>query len=67
MENRYEGNIAAHINLICKGCSRIMDYKLPISINPKEVAKKAHFWVDRYQIRILRVLSGVQEEMTFSH
>lgn len=45
MENRYEGNIAAHINLVCKGCGKIMDYKLPISINIKEVAKRAHFWV----------------------
>ncbi len=45
MENRYEGNIAAHINLVCKGCNKIMDYKLPIAINPKEVARKARFWV----------------------
>jgi len=46
MENRYEGNIAAHINLVCKGCQRIMDYRLPIVINPKEVAQKAHFWIN---------------------
>ena len=45
MENRYEGNIAAHINLVCKGCKKIMDYKLPVAIDPKEVARKAHFWV----------------------
>jgi len=45
MENRYEGNIAAHINLVCKGCGRIMDYKARLSIDPKEVVKKAHFWV----------------------
>jgi Fe2+ or Zn2+ uptake regulation protein len=45
MENRYERNIAAHINLVCKGCSKIMDYKLPIAVNPKEVARKARFWM----------------------
>ena len=45
MENRYEGNITTHINLVCKGCNKIMDYKPPISINPKEVARKARFWV----------------------
>jgi Fe2+ or Zn2+ uptake regulation protein len=45
MENRYEGNITAHVNLVCRGCSKIMDYKLPVSINPKEVARKARFWV----------------------
>ena len=45
MENRYEGNITAHVNLVCKGCNKIMDYKLPVSINPKEVARKSRFWV----------------------
>jgi len=45
MENRYEGNIAAHVNLVCKECGRIMDYNLPVAINPKEVARKARFWV----------------------
>ena len=45
MENRYDGNIAAHINLVCKGCQKIMDYKLPIAIDLREVAKKAHFWI----------------------
>ena len=45
MENRYEGNIAAHINLFCKGCNKIIDYKPPISIDLKAVAKKARFRV----------------------
>jgi Fe2+ or Zn2+ uptake regulation protein len=45
MENRYEGNIAAHINLVCKGCNKIMDYKPPISIDLKSVGKKARFRV----------------------
>jgi len=45
MESRCEGNIAAHINLVCKRCHKIIDYKLPISLDLKEVAKKARFWV----------------------
>jgi Fe2+ or Zn2+ uptake regulation protein len=45
MENRYEGNIAAHINLICKGCNKIMDYRLPVAIEAKVVAQKADFRV----------------------
>lgn len=45
MENRYEGNIAAHINLVCRGCQKIMDYKFPMAIDLREVAKKAHFWI----------------------
>lgn len=25
MENRYEANMTEHINLICKGCKKIME------------------------------------------
>ena len=45
MENRYEGNITDHINLVCKECHGITDYKIPISIDTREVTKKARFWV----------------------
>jgi Fe2+ or Zn2+ uptake regulation protein len=45
MENRYEGNITAHINLICKKCKKIIDYKVPVSIDAKEVFRKSRFWV----------------------
>lgn len=44
-ENCYEGNITPHVNLICKGCNRIFDYGLPVSIDPKEVLKKSRFWI----------------------
>jgi Fur family transcriptional regulator, peroxide stress response regulator len=44
-ENRFEGNITPHVNLICKKCNRILDYSLPVSINPKEFLKKSRFWV----------------------
>jgi len=43
MENRYEGNINAHINLVCRGCHKIMDYKPLVTIDLKGVARKAHF------------------------
>jgi Fe2+ or Zn2+ uptake regulation protein len=45
MENRYEANTREHINLICKGCKKIMDYKLPLRVDTNEVAKKK--WVPR--------------------
>ena len=45
MENRFEGNLTDHVNLICKGCGKIIDFKSPISINSKEVDKKARFQV----------------------
>ena len=45
MENRYESNITQHINLICKGCKKIMDFKLPLKIDTNEVARKSGFRV----------------------
>jgi Fe2+ or Zn2+ uptake regulation protein len=45
MEDRYEGTLTDHINLICKECHGIMDYKVPIVINSREVNRKTRFWV----------------------
>jgi len=45
MENRYESDITEHINLICKGCKKIMDFKLPFKIDTNEVARKSGFRV----------------------
>ena len=28
MENRFEGNLEEHINLICERCEKILDYKV---------------------------------------
>jgi Fur family peroxide stress response transcriptional regulator len=43
MENRYEGNLEEHINLICQKCKKILDYKVPITVDPKRVVKKTGF------------------------
>lgn len=43
MENRCEGNLEEHINLICKGCGKIVDYEMPVSIDPAKVAEKTGF------------------------
>ena len=45
MENRYDGNLSEHINLICKRCGAISDYNLPATIEPKDIARKAGFVV----------------------
>jgi Fe2+ or Zn2+ uptake regulation protein len=45
MENRYEGNLTDHINLVCKECHRITDYMIPVVIDSREIAKKTRFWV----------------------
>jgi Fur family peroxide stress response transcriptional regulator len=43
MENRYEGNVEEHINLICERCKKILDYKVPMTIDQRGVAKKTGF------------------------
>jgi DNA-binding transcriptional ArsR family regulator len=45
MGNRYEPNTAEHIDLICKGCRKIMDYKRPFTIDTHEISRKCRFWV----------------------
>ncbi len=45
MENRYEGNLTDHINLICRECHGITDYKIPVVIDSREVTRKSRFWV----------------------
>lgn len=45
MENRYEGNLTDHINLVCKECHGITDYRIPIFIDPGEVTRKTRFRV----------------------
>jgi Fe2+ or Zn2+ uptake regulation protein len=45
MENRYEGNITDHINLVCKNCHKITDYTIPIVVDSREVTRKTRFRV----------------------
>jgi Fur family peroxide stress response transcriptional regulator len=45
MENRFDGNIDDHTNLICKGCRKITDYEAPPVLQGQEIGKKAEFLV----------------------
>ena len=45
MENRYDGDLSEHINLICKRCGTIIDYHIPASLEPKDIARKPGFVV----------------------
>ena len=45
MENRYEGNLEEHLNLICAHCGKIIDYKIPPLVDQQEIAKKTGFSV----------------------
>jgi Fur family peroxide stress response transcriptional regulator len=43
VENRCEGNLDDHINLICEGCGKIIDYKIPLSFDQNEMIRKTGF------------------------
>jgi Fur family peroxide stress response transcriptional regulator len=43
MENRYDGNLEEHINLICEKCKKILDYNVPVTVDSKRVMKKTGF------------------------
>lgn len=45
MENRYDGNLSEHINLICRRCGNVVDYRLPANLEPKDIARKSGFVV----------------------
>lgn len=45
MENRYEGNLEEHINLVCRRCGKIRDYYIPPSVETKEIVRDAGFVV----------------------
>ena len=45
MENRYETNREEHINLICERCEKILDYKVPIAVDQRGIAKKTGFLI----------------------
>jgi len=42
-ENRCEGNLDEHINLICDRCGKIIDYRAPVYVDRMDVAKKTGF------------------------
>jgi Fur family peroxide stress response transcriptional regulator len=45
MENRYEGNLEEHVNLICERCKKILDYKAPFAVDRQGIEKKTGFSV----------------------
>ena len=43
MENRYEGNLAHHINLVCTRCGKISDYMTAHTIDMEQVRETTRF------------------------
>ena len=44
-ENRYDANLKEHVNLICDGCGKILDYEVSTPADPGEVEKRTGFSV----------------------
>jgi len=64
MENRYDGNIGEHINLVCKGCRKILDYQVPRVLNTKDVVQKARFWVTETRLEYYGYCAGCKEKLS---
>ena len=45
VENRYEGNLEEHLNLVCERCGKILDYEIRPVADQQEIAKKTGFSV----------------------
>ena len=50
MDNRYEGNLEEHLNLICAHCGKILDYKIPPLVDQQEIVKKTSFSVKKTRL-----------------
>jgi Fur family transcriptional regulator, peroxide stress response regulator len=65
MEDRYEGNLEEHINLICEKCKKILDYNVPITIDPKRVLKKTGFSITDTRLEYHGLCRECREEEGF--
>jgi Fe2+ or Zn2+ uptake regulation protein len=45
-DSRYEGDISDHLNLVCKECRSIKDFKAPLPVPPEDVENSTGFRVD---------------------
>ena len=62
MENRYEGNLEEHINLICEKCKKILDYKVPVTVDPRRVVKKTGFSITDTRLEYYGLCRECREE-----
>jgi len=44
-KNRYDANLKEHLNLICDGCGKILDYEVSTPADPGEVENRTGFSV----------------------
>ncbi len=61
MENRCEGNLEEHINLIRGKCKTILDYRAPIIPDRKKVAKETGFSITDTRLECYGVRRACRE------
>ncbi len=47
MENRHEVGLDEHVNLICEGCGKIIDYPLALSVDKAKLTETTGFLVHK--------------------
>jgi len=62
MEDRYDGNLEEHINLICERCKKILDYNVPITVDSKRVMKKTGFSITDTRLEYYGLCRECREE-----
>jgi Fur family peroxide stress response transcriptional regulator len=50
LDNRYDNNLAPHINLLCTSCGKIQDWEEGLSVRPEMIKEKIGFEVLDYRI-----------------
>ena len=58
MDNRYEGNISHHINLICVRCGKIGDYMTAHTIDMEQIRQRTQFQPFQSRFELSGVCAG---------
>jgi Fe2+ or Zn2+ uptake regulation protein len=64
MENRFDGNVDEHINLICKGCRKIIDHEAPRNLHGQTIGEKAQFLVTESRLEYYGYCSECLEKLS---
>ncbi len=62
MEDRYDGNLEEHINLICERCKKILDYRVHFTVGKREVTRKTGFMVTDTRLEYYGLCRECREE-----
>lgn len=62
MENRYEGNLAQHINLVCTRCGKITDYMTAHTIDMEQVREATQFFAVQSRFELYGICADCAEK-----